>query len=261
MVSLPDGRNDQHLRGRSLSRTADCCHGPAVPAVLRTPRFAARAFPAGSGPPLTVRRLATALIAASPWISRERPSAWQSGGTTVREPDERGVSFCVPGCVVATSSSEETAGGSRLTRSERFASRIGAGRIRSREVGPLRSSANRSSRRLPLPPMNRRPNGESSCRPVTTAASCKRPPTSCPRSASTACDGIPFHGEDAREMSGFEAGLRRRENSRLDRGSETPRHIHDRAASGPIGTGCCSSCHAPLSRRLPNCSWPTYSSC
>jgi hypothetical protein len=45
----------------------------------------------------------------------------------------------------------------------------------------------------------------------------------------------------AREKSGFKAGLRRQENPGLERGQEAPRHLHHRAASSPIGSGCCSS--------------------
>jgi len=45
----------------------------------------------------------------------------------------------------------------------------------------------------------------------------------------------------AREKSGFKAGLRRRDKSGLERGQEAPRHLHHRAASRPIGSGCCSS--------------------
>jgi hypothetical protein len=52
-----------------------------------------------------------------------------------------------------------------------------------------------------------------------------------------------FHAtvRTAREQSGFKAGLRRRDKSGLERGQEAPRHLRDRAASSPIGSGCCSS--------------------
>jgi len=63
-----------------------------------------------------------------------------------------------------------------------------------------------------------------------------------------ACDRHPqpltaFHAtvRTAREKSGFKAGLRRQENPGLERGHEAPRHLHHRAASSPIGSGCCSS--------------------
>ncbi len=45
----------------------------------------------------------------------------------------------------------------------------------------------------------------------------------------------------AREKSGFKAGSSRRDKSGLERGQEAPRHLHHRAASSPIGSGCCSS--------------------
>jgi hypothetical protein len=64
----------------------------------------------------------------------------------------------------------------------------------------------------------------------------------------------------AREKSGFKAGLRRRDKSGLERGQEAPRHLHDRAASSPIGSGCCSSWSSLLGRRVPKCHWPTYPS-
>jgi hypothetical protein len=52
-----------------------------------------------------------------------------------------------------------------------------------------------------------------------------------------------FHAtvRTAREKGGFKAGSSRREKSGLERGQEAPRHLHDRAASSPIGSGCCSS--------------------
>ena len=52
-----------------------------------------------------------------------------------------------------------------------------------------------------------------------------------------------FHAtvRTAREKSGFKTGLRRQENPGLERGHEAPRHLHHRAASSPIGSGCCSS--------------------
>jgi hypothetical protein len=58
----------------------------------------------------------------------------------------RGVTTAVPLVAVATSGSEETAGRSRLTRSERFASGKRPGWFLPREVSPLHTSANRSSR-------------------------------------------------------------------------------------------------------------------
>ena len=45
----------------------------------------------------------------------------------------------------------------------------------------------------------------------------------------------------ARDKSGFKVGSSRRDKSGLERGYEAPRHLHDRAASSPIGSGCCSS--------------------
>jgi hypothetical protein len=52
-----------------------------------------------------------------------------------------------------------------------------------------------------------------------------------------------FHAtvRTARKKGGFKAGLRRRDESGLERGQAAPRHLHDRAASSPIGSGCCSS--------------------
>ncbi len=45
----------------------------------------------------------------------------------------------------------------------------------------------------------------------------------------------------AREKSGFKAGSSRRDKSGLERRQEAPRHLHDRAVSSPIGSGCCFS--------------------
>jgi hypothetical protein len=52
-----------------------------------------------------------------------------------------------------------------------------------------------------------------------------------------------FHAtvRTARKKSGFKAGSSRRDESGLERGQAAPRHLHDRAASSPIGSGCCSS--------------------
>jgi len=58
------------------------------------------------------------------------------------------------------------------------------------------TSANRSHRRPSLPPVARRPTGESSCRPMTTGQSFRRRPTNCLRSISIASDGISCHGAD-----------------------------------------------------------------
>ena len=79
----------------------------------------------------------------------------------------------------------------------------------------------------------RPPKGPSSSMPMPTAASFKRRPTSCPRSTSTASDGIPCHGADgprARQFQGRSAPTR---NIPPGAWTGTPRHLRDRAASGP----------------------------
>ena len=62
----------------------------------------------------------------------------------------------------ATSASEETAGRSRLTRSERFASGRRPGWLRPPEVSPSRTWANHSNRLRCHPPEARPPTGASS---------------------------------------------------------------------------------------------------
>ena len=99
-----------------------------------------------------------------------------------------------------------------------------------------------SCRRPCLPPAGHPPTGASSFRPTFDRAIIQA------TDRRAASDRHPqpltaFHAtvRTAREKSGFKVGLRRREKSGLERGQEAPRHLHDRAASSPIGSGCCSS--------------------
>jgi hypothetical protein len=64
------------------------------------------------------------------------------------------------------------------------------------EPGPIRKILTHSNRHRFHLPVARRPTGESSSRPMTTATSFKRRPTSCLRSTSKARDGIPCHDAD-----------------------------------------------------------------
>jgi hypothetical protein len=126
----------------------------------------------------------------------------------------RGLSFCVPLGVVATSDSEETAGRSRLTRKERFASGRRPGWLRPREVSHWHISANRSNHRPSRRPVARRPTEESSCRSTFDRAIFQASPDFSAR------DRHPqpltaFHAtvRMAREKSGFKAGLHQRKKS------------------------------------------------
>ena len=93
-----------------------------------------------------------------------------------------------------------------------------------------------------LPPAGHPPTGASSFRPTFDRAIIQ----ATDRRAARERHPQPltaFHAtvRTARKKSGFKAGLRRRDQSGLERRQEPPRHLHDRAASSPIGSGCCSS--------------------
>ena len=106
---------------------------------------------------------------------------------------------------MVTSGSEQTAGRSRLTRSERFASGRRPGWLRPREVRFSHTSANHSSRLPSLPLVARPPTGARSCRSMTTATSFNPRPTSCPRSTSTASDRRRTRGVEAPGTADWDA--------------------------------------------------------
>jgi hypothetical protein len=122
--------------------------------------------------------------------------------------------------------SEKTAGRSRPTSNRRFASGRRPGWLRPREVRSSHTSASHSSLRPSLPPVVRRPTGESSCR-STTGQSFRRRPTSSPTSTSTASDGIPCHGADGPQEERFQdrsaPTTQIRPWARIGRSSEPPR--------------------------------------
>ena len=100
----------------------------------------------------------------------------------------------------------------------------------------------RSNHRPSLPPAGHPPTGASSFRPTFDRAIFQ----ATDRRAARDRHPQPLTGSHAtvrtaREKSGFKAGLRRRSKSGLERGQETPRHLHDRAAYSPTNSGGCSS--------------------